>query len=284
MAKKTDLVIYDTEVKYDQVNDYVCLNDIASMKSDDRFYIADWLRTITTLAFIEEWEKSSNPNFNLEEFIQLRGRAGTGSFRVSVQQLTDLGCTGIYAKRGRNGGTYASIEWAIHFANWLDPRFYLATLRSYLSMQKSLYGNYAAHKRFARELAAENHRLPTTQAVTGLPPEADIMVERRLASVEADLINLALWGMTAREWRIRFPPEDHKHNMRDYATPEELKTLSALLVLSQELQQQGYTSEERLDRLKNRAQDLINHYCKTDTKQDQLALAQHKRGWGNFQF
>ncbi len=72
--------------------------------------------------------------------------------------------------------------------------------------------------------------------------------------------------------------------MRDYATPEELKTLSALLVLSQELQQQGYTSEERLDRLKNRAQDLINHYCKTDAKQDQLALAQHKRGWGNFQF
>ena len=284
MAKKEVLRVADTDIKYDRTTDFVCLNDIAALQGDPRVHIPNWLRNITTLAFIEEWERSTNPNFDVQQFTLLRGRAGTGAFRVSVTQLADFGCIGIYSRKGRNGGTYAAIEWAIHFANWLDPRFYLQTLRGYLAMQKSLYGLHATHKRFARELAAENHVLPTAGAVSALPPEADVMVERRIASVEADIINLALWGMTAREWRTRFSQPDPKVSMRDFATPEELKTISSLLVLSQELQQQGYNSEERLDRLTNRANDLINHYCKTPAKQDLLTLSQHKRGWGRFVF
>lgn len=284
MANKEVIRVEETDIKYDRTTDFVCLNDIASLQGDPRVHIPNWLRNITTLAFIEEWEKSSNPAFDPQPFIQLRGRAGTGAFRVSVTQLTEIGCIGIYAKKGRAGGTYAAIEWAIHFANWLDPRFYLHTLRGYLAMQKSLYGLHATHKRFARELAAENHTLPTRAAVSSLPPEADVLVERRIASVEADIVNLAMWGMTAREWRTRFSRPDPKVSMRDFATPEELKTVSSLLVLSQELQQQGYNSEERLDRLTNRATDLIRHYCKSADKQDLLELAQHKRGWGRFTF
>lgn len=284
MAKREGLQIEGTEIKYDRTTDYVCLNDIASLQGDPRTHIPNWLRNITTLAFIEEWERSSNPGFEVQQFTQLRGRAGTGAFRVSVAQLTEIGCIGIYAKKGRTGGTYASIEWAIHFANWLDPRFYLHTLRGYLAMQKSLYGVHATHRRFARELAAENHILPTSGAVSALPPEADVLVERRIASVEADIVNLAMWGMTAREWRTRFSQPDPNVSMRDFATPEELKTVSSLLVLSQELQQQGYNSEERLDRLTRRAGDLIQHYCKTPAKQDHLTLAQHKRGWGHYSF
>lgn len=284
MKRKSVLTVADQAIKYDKANDYVCLNDIAQLRGEPRRLIANWLRNITTLAFIEEWELTSNANFNLRGFRELRGEAGTGAFSVSVTQLTDLDCIGIYTKRGRSGGTYAAIEWAIHFANWLSPKFYLATLRGYLAMQKSLYGAHATHQRFTRELAAENHVLPTAQAVTALPPEADVLVERRVASAEADIINLAMWGMTARQWRTDFPQEDPRSTMRDFATPEELKVVAGLLLLSQELQQQGYSPTERLDRLTHRANDLIRHYCKTAAKQDLLSLTQHKRGWGRFEF
>lgn len=90
--------------------------------------------------------------------------------------------------------------------------------------------------------------------------------------------------MTAQEWRIKHPQTDHRKNMRDYATPEELKTMSSLQVLSQELHEQGFSSEERLDRLTLKAEELLQHYCNTDAKRDLLSLAQHKRGWGRFRF
>lgn len=284
MSKTKTITVYDQDVKYDQVNDYICLTDIAALKGEDMFYIVDWLRNANTLAFIQAWEESSNPNFNLGEFTKIRVEAGTNGFRVSASRLQDVGCVGIYSKRGKFGGTYAAVEWAIHFANWLDPRFYLSTVRAYLMMQKALYGVDAARQRFARELAAETYPLATGAALSALPPAADALFEKRVASVEADILNLALWGMTAQEWRIKFPQSDARKNMRDYATPEELKTISVLQALSQEMHENGYSSEERLDRLRAKAEELMRVFCAKTEKQDLLLLAQHKRGWGRFEF
>jgi len=149
-----------------------------------------------------------------------------------------------------------------------------STLTDFLS--EAFYGKDAQLKRFTRELAAENFKLISGTALKGLPESADTLFEKRVASVEADILNLALWGMTAQEWRIKHPQEDQRENMRDFTTPEELKTMSSLQVLSQEMH------EERLDRLTIKADELIRHYYNNDEKRNLLGLTQHKRGWGKF--
>jgi len=281
---KPDLSVLGQTVRFDKQSDYVCLTDLAKLKGDGRTHIANWLRTATTIYFIEAWERKFNPHFNVVDFDYIKTGIGSNTFKRSADDFQKSGCVGIFARAGRYGGTYANIQWAIHFANWMDPEFYLETLNAYLDMNERLFGPDAAKKRFSRELAAENFKLISGTAIKALPEAADALFEKRIASVEADILNLALWGMTAREWRIKFPQTNERKNMRDYATAEELKTMSSLQVLSQEMYENGFTSEERLDRLSRKAEELIGHYCDTPQKKDLLGLAQHKRGWGRFAF
>lgn len=281
---KPALTVLGNTVRFDGQSDYVCLTDIAKLKGDGRTHIANWLRTATTIYFIEAWERKFNPHFNVVDFDYIKEGIGSNTFKRSADDFQKSGCIGIFARPGRYGGTYANIQWAIHFANWLDPEFYLETLNAYLDMHERLYGPEAARHRFSRELAAENYTLLSDTAIKAIPERAqpDQLFEKRIASVEADIINLAMWGMTAREWRIKFPQTDQRKNMRDYATPEELKTIAALELLSQEMHENLYTSEEKLARLTTKAEELIHHYCTSKAKLDVLQLAQHKRGWGRF--
>jgi hypothetical protein len=142
------------------------------------------------LAFIEEWERSTNPNFDAQQFTRLRGQAGTGAFRVSVTQLTDFGCIGIYAKKGRTGGTYAAIEWAIHFANWLDAEFYVETIEATRKLIDNIHGRNFLHQRFAKEIARDNasesYNLVAHGIKHSLPDKADIMVRRHFGATEAE--------------------------------------------------------------------------------------------------
>lgn len=283
MAKnEEELIVEGRKIKFD--NGYMSLTDIASLKGTPSPLIQDWLRRSATLAFIQEWEIASNPGFDVEQFVQFRGQTGAGSFRPSATHLGNVGCIGIYSKRGKYGGTYAAVEWAIHFTNWLDPKFYLSTLRGYLKLLNSAHGAHMIEKRVTRELASETLKLPTGRSLSALPPSADVLFERRFASIEADMINLAMWGMTAMTWRTKFPQTDTRKNMRDYATKEELKTVTALQVLSQEMQENGYSAEERLVRLTVKADEYIQLFCSTPEKEATLELAQHKRGWGRFFF
>lgn len=179
------------------------------------------MRNANSVAFFEAWEAMHNPGFNPFEFEGIKKGVGTNAYYISASDLIAVGCTGIEVRRGRYGGTYCAPDWAIHFANWLDARFYVATIHAYRVFSQQIYGQDFHLKRFTRELAAENYKLATGSALKGLPEAADQLVEKRVASVEADILNLALWGMTAREWRIKFPQRDQRKNMRDYATPEE---------------------------------------------------------------
>jgi hypothetical protein len=295
MPKLTNFKVDDHDVKYDKVNDFVCLTDISALQGPDRFYIQDWLRTASTLAFIQEWELVSNPNFDLDAFGKIRAQVGTGKFRVSADQLTQIGCIGIYSKKGRYGGTYAAVEWAIHFANWLDPKFYLSTLRSYLGMQKVLYGIENTRDRFARELAAKNYGLvtggsgleriqhvpspphPKTSGFKAGNPRAQ--VSRRLNQFDADTINLALWGMTAGIWRQKFPGQEKHGNMRNLATTEELQVLTALQAQTRQLQKEQYNQEEKLHILAANAAELIPFFCDTPEKEQTLVQRRKERGW-----
>ncbi len=280
----SDITIGTENVRIDDKNGYVCLTDISKMKGPSSLFIQNWMRNANSIAFFESWEKLNNPDFKPFEFEGIKRDAGQNAHYVSVKDLTEAGCIGIESRRGRYGGTYGHIDWAVHFANWLDPNFYVMTVAAFRQMNDALFGRDHLEKRFARELAAETYPLVTGSALSALPPAADALFEKRVASVEADILNLALWGMTAQEWRIKFPQSDARKNMRDYATPEELKVISALQILSQEMHENGYSSEERLDRLRAKAEELVRVFCAKTDKQDLLLLAQHKRGWGKFEF
>lgn len=281
-----NLIIANENVKVNDNSGYVCLTDMSKLKGGPNadLLLQNWMRNSNTMSFFAHWEELHNPTFDPGSFEEIKREAGSNTFFVSITQLRNAGCTGIESRRGRFGGTYAHIDWAIHFANWMDPRFYVLTVAAFRQMNDALMGRDHLEKRFARELAAETYPLVTGAALSALPPAADALFEKRIASVEADILNLALWGMTAQEWRIKFPQSDARKNMRDYATPEELKALSALQLLSQEMHENGYSSEERLDRLRAKAEELMRLFCAKPNKQDLLTLAQHKRGWGRFEF
>lgn len=275
-----DLTIAGSPVRIDDKTGYICITDIANLKRGGKENIRSWMRLTTSIEFFTAWEQTHNPEFKGGEFAGFRSESGSNTFHLSASELIEAGAVGIVVKKGRYGGTYCAPQWAIHFANWLDAAFYLQTVDAYLHFSQIHFGEHAQLKRFSRELAAENFGLVAGASKRRLPAGGDFLFERRLASVEADILNLAMWGMTAREWRIKFPQEDQRKNMRDFATPEELKTLASLEILSQEMQENGYSTEERLDRLRTKAQEYIQHYCSSPDKCAVLTLAQHKRGWG----
>lgn len=284
MPKSKTISVGEVDVRVDLESGFMCITDLAGVRGNASDNIKNWMRTLGSINFFEAWEREHNPEASEMSFDRFRIQAADVTFTLTATRLLEAGCTGIFVRRGRSGGTYCHIDWATHFANWLDARFYVLTLKVARELSDRIYGRDASHLRFARELAAETYPLVTGAALSALPPAADALFEKRVASVEADILNLALWGMTAQEWRIKFPQSDARKNMRDYATPEELKTLSALQVLSQEMHENGYSSEERLDRLRAKAQELIQRFCAKTDKQDLLLLAQHKRGWGKFEF
>ena len=281
------MVILDANIRMDRETGYICVTDIANLKpGGGKEDIGNWLRNANTVAFFHEWELKHNPSFKGVEFDTFKQRSGLNAFRLSAGELVNAGGTGIFVRRGRYGGTYCTVDWAIHFANWLSPKFYVETINAYRNMLELTHGQYASYKRFSRELAAENYQLVSSSAIKSIPEEAmpDPLFKKRVAAVEADILNLAMWSMTAEQWRQNHPQKNAKLNMRDFATPEELKTIAALEIIINEMHENQFTSEEKLDRLTSKADQMIHHYCNDEGKRAILELAQHKRGWGRFTF
>ena len=273
------LTIEGAPVRMDKETGFICITDMAKLKGDPSLNIANWMRTRATVEFIEAWEKKHNASFNPFEFEGIRNAAGSNTFYVSARELEEVGCSGVFVKRGRYGGTYCSPQWAIHFANWLSAAFYVETVDAYLQAQELLYGKDAQLQRFSRELAAETYPLAAGQAQKRLPRGAKLEMKILSGKMVGDIINLAMWGMTAQEWKIKFPQRDARKNMRDYATATELKVVSALQVLSQSLQEDRYTSEELLERLTDKVPELMTTFCRTEKQQATLAKARNDRGW-----
>jgi len=276
-----NLVIEGSDVRIDKETAFVCITDIANLKRGGKENIKSWLKLTSSIEFFTAWEKRHNHTFEGDEFKYLRDESGSNTFHLSASELIKAGATGIFVRRGRYGGTFCAPQWAIHFANWLDADFYLQTVNEYIRFSELHYGEYAQLKRYSRELAAETFSL-TSGSVLELPGSADPLFKKRIGSIEADILNLAMWGMTAQEWRIKYSEGDNRKNMRDHATPEELKALAILQALSQEMYENAYTNEERLDRLSMKADELIGKFCNSQDKRDTLTLAQEKRGWGRF--
>jgi hypothetical protein len=291
MAKNHTIKIGDVNVRIDDDSGYFCITDLASLRGRARDNIKNWMQNAQTINFFEAWEQihvPANQTLNLDTFRLALSR--DVAYSMSASRLIDAGCQGIFVQLGRYGGTYCHIDWATHFANWFDAFFYVRTLMAVRQLSDRVYGRDAARLRFSRDLASQSYGLitnavdqsalpdPATKHVVRAKQE-DSMVQRYLNQVSADIINLALWEMTALEWRTQFPPEKPRQNMRDFATAEELLVVNALQVLMHDLQQANTSPEEMLEHLSLRAQQLLAHYCATEEQQYILEKAREKRGW-----
>jgi hypothetical protein len=226
--------------------DYICLTDMLRAKDGD-FFIADWLRNRNTLEFIGIWEKVYNPNFNYGEFATIRNQAGLNSFKISVKEFvarTNAIC--LQAKAGRYGGTYAHKDIAFEFAMWISPEFKIYIVKEFQRLkaeEQKLLGWSAK-----RELSKINYRIHTDAIKQNLIPAQITAAQASIIYAnEADVLNVAMFGMTAKQWREANP--DLKGNIRDYATINELICLSNMENLNAVFIQQGMSQSERLIKL-----------------------------------
>ena len=292
----TTIQIADSKIRVDKTTGFICLTDIGNAKDEGggTDFVKNWLRSANTIAFIIAWEARHSVSFKRVDFDPFKQGAGTNSFRVSAGELIEAGATGIITKKGRYGGTYCTMDWTIHFANWLDPEFYVETIHAFRKLSEQFYGRDALYQRFSREIVAGNYGLITQgnakrkiprqpHALTSTTKGGDkkSMVKRRMNQVDADIINLAIWKTTASDWRSRFPKAAAGgKNLRDHATQVELHVINALQILMRHLQEDNYTAEEKLDRLSNKAIELTTFYCNNNDEEATKHFAEKsKRGW-----
>ena len=230
--------------------DYISLTDIARYKnpSETALVISHWLSTRFTVDFLGIWETINNPDFNTTEFSSIRNESGSNGFVLTTKQWVEkTNAIGIYSKSGRyNGGTYAHKDIAFEFATWISVEFklYLITEFERLKEEEQKQLGWSAK----RELAKLNYRIHTDAIKQNLiPPELDRRKTSIVYANEADVLNVAMFGMTAQEWREANP--DKKGNIRDYANINELICLSNLESLNAVFINDGIPQGERLLKL-----------------------------------
>ena len=237
-----------TEIAVSQINneDFICITDMLKAKDGD-FFISDWLRNRNTLEYIGTWEKVYNSNFNFDEFNLITNRSGLNSFKISVKEFVErTNAISIVAKAGRYGGTYAHKDIAFEFAMWISPEFKIYIVKEFQRLkadEQKMIGWSAK-----RELAKINYRIHTDAIKNNLIPAqlttAQISV---IYADEADVLNMALFGKTAKQWRVENP--DKKGNIRDYASINELICLSNLENINAVFINENIPQSERLVKL-----------------------------------
>ncbi len=275
MSSKREIIsVQDAEIQWfsKEDNDYLCLTDIArKFNPNPMVVIMTWARKKDTIEFLGIWESMHNPAFNFAEFAEVRDTAGTNRFVLSFQHwITDTNAIGIRIKTGRNEQIYAHKDIALGFCYWLSPAFQIYLIKEFQRL-KEIENEQKEHQlqwSLRRELAKVNYRVHTEAVQLLMPPKLDELGERYLYSNEADLLNVALFGMTAQEWRVENP--DKKGNMRDHATIEQLTVLSNLENLNAEYIKAGLEQDERLSLLNQRATEqmtvLLNYNAAKNIK------------------
>ena len=240
--------VQDTEITVVSVDDqdYISLTDMARSQLQEHI-IFRWLSLKSTIEYIGEWEMLYNPNFNCTEFGTIRNMAGSNNFVLSVKTwIEKTNAIGIISKAGRYGGTFAHRDIAYHFGMWISPRFQLLLVKEYqrLKAEEQKVLGWTAK----RELAKINYHIHTDAIKQNLiPQELTPQQKSYVYADEADMLNVALFGMTAKEWRDAYP--DQKGNIRDYATINQLICLANMENLNAVFINKGMCQRERLTEL-----------------------------------
>ena len=236
--------------------DYISLTDIAKYKNPEfpADVIKNWLRVHSTIEFLGLWEQLHNQNFKLVEFDQFKIESGSNSFVLSPQKwIKTTNAIGIVSKSGRYGGTYAYKDIAFEFASWVSPEFKLYIIQDYQRLKSEKSHQDTLDWNVKRLLSKANYRIHTDAIKQNLiPPDVSKINQSRIYANEADLLNVALFGKTASEWRNENPDKKNE-NIRDYATIEQLLVLSNLESLNALLIEKGVSQDERLKQLNSTA-------------------------------
>ena len=247
MAKLSVQDTYITVISFNE-NDYISITDIAKHKSDDpAAAIGNWMRNRNTIEYLGVWESLYNPLFKPTEFEGFKKDAGLNAFTMSPQKWVNAtGAIGIISKSGRYGGTYAHKDIAFKFASWISVEFELYIVKEFqrLKAEEEKQIGWTAK----RELSRINYHIHTDAIKKNLiPPEVSPQAASVIYANEADVLNVAMFGMTAKEWRETNP--GLKGNIRDYATINELICLSNMESLNAVLINDGLSQRERLIKL-----------------------------------
>lgn len=229
--------------------DFISLTDMTAGFSEGSGLIGKWITNKNTLEYLGVWENIKNPNFNYPEFGVINQEAGVNRFIMSVGQWIDrTKAIGLIVKAGRYGGTYAHKDIAFHFAMWLSPEFQIYLINEFQRLKDDENNRLKLEWNLQRTLAKVNYHIHTDAIKENLIPKE---ITKQQASFvyanEADLLNVALFGITAKEWRDSNPDKDG--NIRDYATMEQLVVLSNMESINALLIRQGLTQSERLAQL-----------------------------------
>ncbi len=229
--------------------EYICITDIARYKSPDRtgVIIGNWLRNRNTIEFLGMWEQLNNPHFKVIEFDDFKKQAGLNSFTLTPKQwIEQTGAIGLLSKAGRYGGTFAQKDIAFEFASWISVEFKLYLIKEFQRLKEQEFQQLGWDIR--RNLAKVNYLIHTDAIRENLIP--DQLSTQQIAFIyasEADLLNVALFGVTAKEWREAYPAL--KDNVRDHANVHQLVCLANLELMNAHFIEQGMAQSERLVRL-----------------------------------
>ena len=262
MAKNRIITVQNISVTVstEDMDDYICITDMAAAKSDNSRaadVIKNWIRNRSTLEFLGTWEQIYNPKFKVLEFDHFKQEAGLHTFTLSVSDwVENTNAVGIYVKRGRYGGTYAHKDIAFEFASAISPVFKLYLIKEFQRLKEE-ENNLQKLEWDAKRFLSKNNYLIQTDAVKNyLIPQYNFREDLKWLpyAEEADLLNVALFGFTAKAWRDANPELAGKSNVRDYATINELTVLSNLETHNAQMIREGKGKVDRFMALKEIAE------------------------------
>ncbi|MBS7338870.1 MAG: KilA-N domain-containing protein [Lachnospiraceae bacterium] len=262
MAKNRIITVQNVSVTVstEEMDDYICITDMAAAKSDNSRaadVIKNWIRSRSTLEFLGTWEQIYNPNFKVVEFDHFKQEAGLHTFTLSVTDwVENTNAVGIYVKRGRYGGTYAHKDIAFEFASAISPVFKLYLIKEFQRLKEEENDLQKLEWDAKRFLSKNNYLIQTDAVKNYLIPVCNYREDLKWLpyAEEADLLNVALFGFTAKAWRDANPELAGKSNVRDYATINELTVLSNLESHNAQMIREGKGKMDRFMSLKEIAE------------------------------
>ena len=260
-----ELNVLNQKITYIKIDDedYISITDMLKSKDGD-FFVSDWLRNRNTIEFLGIWEEIHNPNFNYGEFAIIKSQSGLNSYKISVKEWTEkTNAIGIISKAGRYGGTYAHKDIAFEFGMWISPKFKLLLIKEFERLKAEEQKQIGWNAK--RELSKINYRIHTDAIKKNLVPKELTKFQINFVyAEEADVLNMALFGMTAKEWHDKNP--NLNGNIRDYATMNELICLANLENLNSVFINERLKQSERLEKLNKIAISQMQILNDTDIK------------------
>jgi len=253
MAKQKILKITGKEISFykNNTNEYISLTDMARFRDEERtnYIIQNWMRTRSAIEFCGLWEKFNNPSFKGIEFDAFKNESGSNSFTLTPQKwIESTSAIGIISKSGRYGGTFAHKDIAFEFASWISPEFKFYLIHEFQRLKEEESNRLNIEWNFQRMLTKVNYKIHTDAIkVNLLPLELNKTQTSIIYASEADVLNMAIFGLTAKQWRNNHPSE--KGNIRDVASIQQLVVLSNLESINALFISEAIPQNERLIQL-----------------------------------